>query len=155
MLFLFRTVVACIIATFFNRFVFTAFGKLYEAVLQKNFQFKIIAVRNITSNILSLLLAVVMAIMGCGIYTLVFSTLFGTLILAIWNFIIGQKHIKLQFHCSIREISPLVKIGLYQTGTSIVDYFCSKLDVLIIGKCLEWKYFVYITYAKNLFIDLY
>lgn len=115
---------------------FTAFGKLYEAVLQKKFQFKIIAVRNITSNIFSLLLAVVMAIMGCGIYTLVFSTLFGTLILAIWNFIIGQKHIKLQFHCSIKEISPLVKIGLYQTGTSIVDYFCSKLDVLIIGKML-------------------
>lgn len=115
---------------------FTAFGKLYEAVLQKNFQFRIIAIRNITSNILSLMLAVIMAIMGFGVYTLVISTLFGSLFLAVWNFIVGQKHIKLQLYCSIKESFSLVKIGLYQTGTSIVDYFCSKLDVLIIGKLL-------------------
>lgn len=115
---------------------FTAFGTLYEAVLQKDFQFRVIAIRNITSNILSLLLAVLMAIMGFGVYTLVISTLFASLFLAVWNFIIGQKFLKLQFHCSIKEVSPLIKIGLYQTGTSIVDYFCSKLDVLIIGKLL-------------------
>lgn len=115
---------------------FTAFGKLYEAILQKNFQFRVIALRNIISNILSLLLAVVMAIMGCGVYTLVVSTLFASLLLAVWNFVVGQKHIKLRFHCSIKEVFPLVKIGLYQTGTSIVDYLCSKFDVLIIGKLL-------------------
>lgn len=115
---------------------FTAFGKLYEAILQKNFQFRVIALRNIISNILSLLLAVVMAMIGCGVYTLVVSTLFASLLLAVWNFVVGQKHIKLRFHCSIKEVFPLVKIGLYQTGTSIVDYFCSKFDVLIIGKLL-------------------
>lgn len=115
---------------------FTAFGKLYEAVLQKNFQFRIIAIRNITSNVLALALAVAMAMMGCGVYTLVISTLFGSLFLAAWNFSVGQKHIKLQLHCSPKEVLPLVKIGLYQTGTSIVDYLCSKLDVLIIGKLL-------------------
>ena len=115
---------------------FTAFGKLYEAVLQKNFQFRVIALRNITSSILSLVLAVLMAVAGCGVYTLVFSTLFGSLFLSVWNFTVGQKHIKLRFHCSLKEVQPLVKIGLYQTGTSIVDYLCSKLDVLIIGKLL-------------------
>lgn len=115
---------------------FTAFGKLYEAILQKTFQFRAIAIRNITTNILSLLLAILLAIMGFGVYTLVISTLFASLSLAIWNFSIGQKHIKLQFHCSFKEVFPLVRIGLYQTGTSIVDYFCSKLDVLIIGKLL-------------------
>lgn len=115
---------------------FTAFGKLYEAVLQKNFKFRTIAIRNVTSNVLSLILAVIMAIMGYGVYTLVISTLFASLFLAFWNFLIGQKHIRLQLHCSIKEVLPLVKIGLYQTGTSIVDYFCSKFDVLIIGKFL-------------------
>lgn len=104
--------------------------------MQKNFQFQVIAIRNITSNILSLVLAIIMAMMGFGVYTLVVSTLFGSLFLSIWNFVVGQKHLKLQFHCSIKEVYPLVKIGLYQTGTSIVDYFCSKFDVLIIGKLL-------------------
>ena len=116
--------------------LFTGFGKLYETVLQKNFQFKIIAIRNIVSCVLSLLLAVLLAIMGCGVYTLVISTLFATAFLSVWNFVLGQKHIKLQFCCSIKENIPLIKIGLYQTGTQIVDYLCTKLDVLIIGKFL-------------------
>ena len=116
--------------------LFIGIGKLYETVLQKNFQFKILAVRNIISCILSLVLAVIMAIMGCGVYTLVLSTLFATAFLSVWNFVLGQKHIRLQFYCSVKEISPLIKIGLYQTGTQIVDYLCTKLDVLIIGKLL-------------------
>lgn len=116
--------------------LFIGFGKLYETVLQKNFEFKILAVRNIVSCILSLILAVAMAAMGFGVYTLVISTLFATAFLGIWNFVLGQKHIKLQFTCSVKENIPLIKIGLYQTGTQIVDYLCTKLDVLIIGKFL-------------------
>lgn len=116
--------------------LFTGFGKLYETVLQKNFQFKVLAIRNIVSCVLSLILAVIMAVMGCGVYTLVVSTLFASAFLGIWNFVLGQKHIRLQFTCFVKENIPLVKIGLYQTGTQIVDYLCTKLDVLIIGKLL-------------------
>lgn len=115
---------------------FMGIGKLYEAVLQKNFQFRVIALRNIISCILSLILAVVMAATGCGVYSLVASTLFATLFPALWNFIVGQKQVKLECHCTIRDNLPLIKIGLYQTGTQIVDYLCTKLDVLIIGKLL-------------------
>ena len=115
---------------------FTALGKLYEAVLQKHFQFKIIAIRNIVANILSLILALAMAMMGYGVYSLVISTLFYSFVLSVWNFAVGQKHVRLQFYCSIKGMAYLIKIGLYQTGTSIVDYSCSKLDVLIIGKFL-------------------
>lgn len=116
--------------------LFIGFGKLYETVLQKNFQFRIIAIRNIVSCILSLLLAILLAFMDCGVYTLVISTLFASAFLSVWNFILGQKHIKLQLCCSVKENIPLIKIGLYQTGTQIVDYLCTKLDVLIIGKFL-------------------
>ncbi|MCF0178688.1 MAG: MOP flippase family protein [Bacteroidales bacterium] len=137
------------IATFYNEpllhtllplalldLLFLGVGRMYETVLQKNFQFKIIAVRNIISCIVSLLLAIIMAVMGFGVYTLVISTLFATIFLACWNFIVGQKHIKLMWYCEVKNNIPLFKIGLYQTGTQIVDYFCTKLDVLIIGKLL-------------------
>ena len=116
--------------------LFIGFGKLYETLLQKNFQCKMLAIRNIVSCVLSLILAVIMAVMGCGVYTLVISTLFASAFLGIWNFVLGQKHIRIQFICHVKENIPLVKIGLYQTGTQIVDYLCTKLDVLIIGKLL-------------------
>ena len=116
--------------------LFIGFGKLYETVLQKNFKFRTLAIRNVVSCLLSLILAVFMALMGCGVYTLVISTLFASAFLGIWNFVLGQKHVKLQLACSVKEVLPFVKIGLYQTGTQIVDYLCTKLDILIIGKLL-------------------
>lgn len=115
---------------------FWGFGKLYDTVLQKDFQFKTIAIRNIISVIISLIVAFVMAYMGCGVYSLVVSTLLHTFILQIWNFISGQRVMKVKLVLSFDECKKLVKIGVFQTGTQIIDYVAAKLDVLMIGKFL-------------------
>lgn len=116
--------------------LFKGFGQLYETLLLKNFQFKVIAVRNVISSILSLFIAIVLAIKGMGVYSLIISTLFNTLMLNLWNLLLGYKRLPLKKECSFSIVKPLVKIGLYQTGTQIVDYISSKVDILLIGKFL-------------------
>lgn len=116
--------------------IFNGFGRLYDTILQKEMCFKTIAIRNIISSIVSLVFAFVFAVLGFGIYSLILSTLLNTLILNTWNLISGQKHMKIQLYVSVRESLPLAKIGIYQTGTQILDYFAAKFDVLIIGKLL-------------------
>ena len=116
--------------------VFYGVGRLYDTVLQKELEFKIIAIRNIVCSLISLVLAVILAVEGFGVYSLVLSTLFQTFTNNLWNAVTGQKYYKLQFVISIRESIPLIKIGIYQMGTQIVDYFSSKFDILIIGKLL-------------------
>lgn len=116
--------------------VFNGIGRLYDTVLQKDMLFKTIAVRNIVSAVLSIIIAMLLALMGYGIYSMILSTLFNTLTFNIWNFICGQKYFKLKFRISIKDIKPLVQIGLFQTGTQILDYFAAKFDILIIGKLL-------------------
>ena len=116
--------------------IFNGFGRLYDTILQKELCFKTIAVRNIISAIASLVFAFLLAVLGCGIYSLILSTLLNTLILNVWNLISGQKHIKLQLYVSVKESLPLAKIGIYQTGTQILDYIAAKFDILIIGKLL-------------------
>lgn len=81
-------------------------GRLYDTVLQKCLLFKIIAIRNIVSAVLSIVVALVLALMGFGIYSMILSTLFNTIMLNIWNFICGQKYYKIQFVVSMRECIP-------------------------------------------------
>lgn len=116
--------------------IFIGIGNLYDTILQKQLNFKLLAIRNIASALLSLILAFTLAKFGYGIYSLILSTLFQVFCVNILNFTIGQRSQKLKLHLSIKEIRPLIKIGMYQTFTRILDFFSSKIDVLIIGKLL-------------------
>ncbi len=52
------------------------------------------------------------------------------------------------------EILPLIKIGVYQTGTRILDFFSNKLDVMIIGKLLGTEALGLYDLAKELVYKL-
>lgn len=134
--------------------LFMGIGRLYGTLLQKNFQFRTMALRNIISAVLSLVIAVALAVMGAGIYSLIISTLFHTLMANVWNFIAGQKQVRLQFVMQIKENIPLIKIGLYQTGTQIIDYLASKIDVLLIGRFLNMEVLGVYSLAKELLVKL-
>ena len=134
--------------------LFQGFGKLYDVLAQKNFQFKLLAIRSIISAIISLLIAVVMAYRGYGVYSLVISTLAHTLILQVWNFFVGQRYIKLCIYVSIKPVIPLIRIGLYQTGTQILDYLSSKIDILLLGKFLGTESLGVYNLAKELILKV-
>ena len=130
--------------------IFQALGKLYDSVLQKKYQFKALALRNIISNVLSLLLAWYLAYKGYGVYSLVYSTLCSIVIVNIWNLVSGFKYQRVSFTFSFKEVLPLAKIGIYQTGTRIVDFIASKIDVFIIGRYLGTEVLGVYDLAKEL-----
>ena len=133
-----------------------AIGKLYGSVLQKRYQFKLLAFRNIISNLISLVIAWWMAWKGYGVYSLVISTLSQAVILNLWNFISGSKIQKVSFLFDFREVVSLIKIGVYQTGARILDFISNKLDVMIIGKLLGTEALGVYDLAKELafkFVD--
>jgi len=116
---------------------FVSLGKLYDTVLQKNMEFRTIAIRNIVTASLSLIIAVILAMQGYGVYSLVISTVLQTAMVNVWNLKTGQKHYKLAFQkIKIKEAKNLMKVGYYQMGSQIVDYFASKLDIIIISSTL-------------------
>lgn len=130
--------------------IFQAFGKLYDTVLQKDYQFKTIAFRNISTNVFSLIIAVVLAWKGFGVNSLILSTLVYAFIINSWNFISGMKVQKVIFYCNPKEVIELLKIGIYQTGTRILDFISNKVDVMIIGKLLGTETLGVYDLAKNL-----
>lgn len=130
--------------------VFQGVGRLYGTILQKNFKFKTMSIRNVVCTISSVIIAVMLAYLGAGVYSLIFSSLFATLSLNIWNFVEGQKNMHLSFCLSFKESIPLAKIGLYMTGAHILDYIAAKIDVLIIGRFLGMELLGIYSLAKEL-----
>ena len=134
-----------------------SFGKLYESVLQKKYQFKVLAYRNIVTNIFSLGVAIVLAIYGQGVLSLVISTLVQALLVNVWNLWSGSRIQKLSLYLDFKEIISLVRIGVYQTGTRILDYISSKLDVMLMGRLLGTEALGMYDLSKDLvlrFVDL-
>lgn len=116
---------------------FVSLGKLYDTVLQKNMEFRTIAIRNMVTASISLLVAIVLALQGFGVYSLVVSTVSQSALVNIWNLKSGQNHYKLSFQkVDFGEAKALMKVGYYQMGSQIVDYFASKLDIIIISSTL-------------------
>lgn len=109
-------------------------GKLYDTVLQKNLLFKTIAIRNIVAATSSLVLAIMLAFAGYGVYSMVISILFNALVINVWNFAKGQAEYRIQFQrIDLKGTSSLIRVGIYQMGTQILDYISAKLDILIIS----------------------
>lgn len=152
LLYIFLSCLSPLIANFYNEgsltslipisllsLLFWGIGKLYDTVIHKNMQYKIMAVRSIVASLLSLIFAYVFCMRGLGIYSLLFSTLLYTAIVNIWNFVAGQRQFKLKFHLSFFEAMPYLKIGIYNMGTRILDYFSNQIDILIIGKAFDMQ----------------
>lgn len=163
LLYVILSVVSPLVASFYNEplikrlipisllsLIFWGVGKLYDTLLQKEMCFKTLAVRSIVSSFIALLSAYIFCVLNFGIYSLILSTLSYTICNNVWNFISGQKYSKLHFHFSLAEVKPFFKIGIFKTGTSIVDYFSSKLDVLIIGRILGMETLGLYNIAKEL-----
>lgn len=114
--------------------IFVSFGKLYEVQMQKEFKFFVIAVRDIIGAFVSLFVAFFAAYQGLGVYSIILSTLSNVLIVNLLNFFSEFKKLPVSLHFSFSETKKFLKIGLFQTGAQILDFFSSKLDVILISK---------------------
>ncbi len=114
--------------------LFTAIGNQYQLIETKNLNFKYTSIVNIVANILSLLFAIILAYNGYGVLSLIYSAL---LQYAFSNFIFlfnGIKKYGVSFYANFELAKPFLKIGIYQTGSDIVNFFSKDIDVILIGK---------------------
>jgi len=147
LLFILILLISPIIANFYNEpelnklmsiaglaIIFSAVGRQYKTIFQKNLKFKKIAIIDITVIIIALISAIIFAVRGFGVYSLVFSALIQYALGNLTYFILGNHNQPLMFHFNYKETEPFLKIGVYQVGGQVVNYFNRDLDVLIIGK---------------------
>ena len=86
------------------------------------------------SALISLALAIYLAINGYGVLSLVYSSMAQYILSNILFFVTGVNKYGLLFHFKISEVLPFLKIGIYQVGGQIINYFNRDLDIILIGK---------------------
>lgn len=94
---------------------------------------KIVLPRNI-SKITASVIAIIMAFMGYGVWSLVFQRILTNLFLAVIYSFVSDWRPKMRFNSiSFRKI---FSFGIYTTGTKVFNYLTGNIDYLLIGKML-------------------
>nr|WP_299071522.1 MOP flippase family protein [uncultured Allomuricauda sp.] len=112
----------------------SAMGRIFKTIESKYLLFKSITIFEMIGALLSLLFAVYLAVNGYGVLALVYSALLQYVVQNILYLILGLKKYGLLLHYRFKETRPFLKIGIYQVGGQIINYFNRDLDILLIGK---------------------
>lgn len=138
-------------------FLILPWGQQFDALLRRDMRFKSLAVRDILSKAVGLILAIVLAIKGFGVFALVYANLAGALVATSLLFILGMRDYRPQFIFSYRSLKNkgFFSFGLFQMGEKTVNYFNSNFDTVLIGKLLGMEALGIYNIAKMLTMKPY
>lgn len=112
----------------------SALGRQFKTIEQKHLNFRYIALTDIIGAVLGMIVGVLYAVWGYGVYALVYAALTQYAVSNGTYFARGMRDRGMLFHFMYEETKPFLKIGIYQVGGQVVNYFNRDLDILLIGK---------------------
>ena len=108
---------------------------------------RIVLPRNI-SRITAAVIAIIMALMGYGVWSLVFQRVLTNLFLAVIYSFVSDWRPKIRF--SLISFRKIFSFGVYTTGTKVFNYLTGNIDYLLIGKMLGAQQLGVYSLAYNL-----
>lgn len=111
------------------------FNLVQNAQLTKEMNFKKIAIIKNSSNIFSGILALGLALLGAGVWSLVFNSV-ATLLIAMPMYFFATPW-KPKFVWEKQAFHDVFGFGLYTTGTNFTNYLINNIDYLLIGKLIS------------------
>lgn len=131
-------------------FLIQPFGMQFAVLLQKDLDFKSLAIRDVGSKVLTLIVGSLLGYLGFGVFALAISNLVGVAVATFLLLVVGLKMHRPGFYFKYSEIKEFVSFGLFQMGEKIMNYFNSQIDSVIIGKFLGMEVLGTYNIAKNL-----
>lgn len=114
----------------------SALGQQYGALFQRELRFKLVSVVQVAADALNTGLALVLAVAGHGVWSLVFASLASTGMYSLSLFVLGQRRWPMRFAFRVREVSAHLRFGAYQLGNANLGYVASNADTFLIGRLL-------------------
>ena len=107
---------------------------VHKAQLTKQMNFKKLAFIDNTTNIIAGVIALIMAVMGAGVWALVFNSV-ANFFFAMPLYFNATKW-KPAFILEKQAFKDVFGFGVYTTGSNILNYLYNNIDYLLIGKLL-------------------
>lgn len=134
--------------------IINAFGKIFQTIKTKEFCFKFISIVSILTALLGFFVTFIFALWGYGVYSLVIGTVSQILVRQVIYFFSGIKESRVKFHFSWGEVSSFVKMGSYQVGAQVFDFFAAKIDIILLGKLVGMEDLGIYNLAKELVLKI-
>lgn len=111
--------------------IINSFSGVQTALLRRDLNFKVLAVRTLAGTVISSIVGVVMALMGFGIWSLVAKHLIfmGVGVLLMW----GVSDWRPGFSFSRRHFNEMFSFGINVVGFNFFNFFNRRSDDLLIG----------------------
>lgn len=136
----------------FTESIFT----LQRTIQQKNLNFKFMSVMEILSATILLVSNVLFAMNGFGVYSMVYSSLLGSIFKGVAYLYVGLfKEHNICLHFDFNDVKRPLKIGSYVVGSGIMDFFSSQMDALIISSSFTMEVFGVYTLCKSLALRIF
>ena len=116
--------------------LFSSFGVVSKGVLQKNLQFKKIAIIDLIAVTFAGVSAVILALCDYGYWALIIQQLLTVGFASIGYLVISYKSIFKSFTFAFDVVKEHLKFGYNVLIFNVVNFFAQQLDVLLIGKLL-------------------
>lgn len=131
-------------------FLISPVGQQFQILLQKELRFDDLAKIEIGGALTNSMVAITLAFLKFGVYSLVFGQLAGAFFCVLLLFYWGWKKWRPLLHFSRQDLKGYIGFGLYQMGEKSINYFNSNLDYLLIGSLLGAESLGYYNLASNL-----
>lgn len=129
---------------------------LQQTVQQKQMNFRFITILTLLSTAVVFVLNILLAAAGYGVFSLVWSSLVGSTIIAIVYLYVGFfKEKNILYYFRFDDIKEALKIGSYQMGSQILEFFSREMDSIILSSTLSMSFFGVYSLCKNLSSHLY
>lgn len=128
--------------------IINALGIIQANQLRKQLRFKAIAKVTLAASLISVFVAIIMAYMGCGIWSLVAQQIIMPFVTTLLYWVYSSWRPIMVF--SIKSFKELFGFGSFILLSSLINTFCNNLNGLLIGKFFNASSMGYFTQAKKL-----
>ena len=115
-------------------FPISSMSIVHKSSIEKVKNFKVSIKIEVFANLIGLLLAVTLAHLGFGVYSIVFQTIITLLLSTILYFYCSEINVSLKNRTKSENVNGVLSFSGYIFLFNIVNYFARNLDVIIIGR---------------------
>jgi len=131
-------------------FLVIPLGQQFEVLLQRELRFRRLALFETGSAAAGMVVAVVCAALGLGVFSLVWGQLTAATVRSALLFATGVRTWRPEPVFRLRDVREHLQFGLYQMGDRAVNFFNQRVDQLLIGSLAGASALGYYTVAYNL-----
>lgn len=108
---------------------------VHKAYLEKEQKFRIVMIVEVTSNVVGLTIAIVLAQKGFGVYSLVAQSLVQAILTTMFFFKLSSLKVNFSnYHIKEEDKKGLLNFSGYLFLFNFLNYFSKNLDVMLVGK---------------------